>query len=295
MKEFPTKDPSEFTKEEIMQILLLEKKKDKTTLFYKPKKDSMPEICVPYYNKEGNEAEAYSNGQIKKFVICKNNDCNTVLKCPSGSINAHYEGHKSRKRPYDATTSSKLSAFFPQQLSGAEKSQFSQMLAEYCIESGSSFRSAASPPMRNLLSKAVNFGVKYGKSVGQQIELPCRKTINRRAYELADEILSEKKDNTIFWVRSSIGTIRTGITSPHSQMVDAALAIINAAKSVGIFVRNHGWLRKEVEFVPQEEVVTRWLRLHHPWKILEEERENAAIFVASSWKCACATSEFFGN
>uniref|UniRef100_A0A914H6B3 HAT C-terminal dimerisation domain-containing protein n=1 Tax=Globodera rostochiensis TaxID=31243 RepID=A0A914H6B3_GLORO len=42
-------------------------------------------------------------------------------------------------------------------------------------------------------------------------------------------------------------------------MVDAALAIINAAKSVGIFVRNHGWLRKEVEFVPQEEVVTRWL------------------------------------
>ncbi|KAI3421832.1 hypothetical protein GPALN_012376 [Globodera pallida] len=52
MKEFPTKDPSEFTKEEIVQILSLEKNKEKTTLFYKPKKESMPEICVPYYNKE---------------------------------------------------------------------------------------------------------------------------------------------------------------------------------------------------------------------------------------------------
>uniref|UniRef100_A0A914HV49 Uncharacterized protein n=1 Tax=Globodera rostochiensis TaxID=31243 RepID=A0A914HV49_GLORO len=90
MKEFPTKDPSEFTKEEIVQILSLEKKKEKTTLFYKPKKDSMPEICVPYYNKEGNEVEAYLNGQIKKFVICKNNDCNTVLKCPSCTTPAEF-------------------------------------------------------------------------------------------------------------------------------------------------------------------------------------------------------------
>ncbi|KAF7634024.1 hypothetical protein Mgra_00006549 [Meloidogyne graminicola] len=35
--------------------------------------------------------------------------------------------------------------------------------------------------------------------------------------------------------------------------------IINAVKSVGSFVRNHYWIRKNLQTVPQEEIITRWL------------------------------------
>jgi hypothetical protein len=86
MKVFPDKDISELTKEEIVQILNLEKKLYQTALFYKPKNESMPEICVPYYDKDGNEEKALKDGRIKNFVVCRFKDCNKVLVCPSGSI-----------------------------------------------------------------------------------------------------------------------------------------------------------------------------------------------------------------
>ena len=86
MKDFPENDPSEFSKKDIEQILLLENRLKKQTLFFKPKNEQMPEICFVFYNKEGDEEKAYEDGRIKNFVVCKFKECNAVLGCPSGSI-----------------------------------------------------------------------------------------------------------------------------------------------------------------------------------------------------------------
>lgn len=86
MKTFPEKDPNDLTRNEISQILDLEKKLNTQTLFYKPKNDAMPEICFPFYDKQGNKENAFKNGRIKNVVVCRFKDCNAVLVCPSGSI-----------------------------------------------------------------------------------------------------------------------------------------------------------------------------------------------------------------
>ena len=83
----------------------------------------MPEICTPFYNANGNEDEALSQGLIKGYVIFKVDNCNTILKCPGELIkfetnyfyslikninfSTHYETH-TRKRKIPATASSSL-------------------------------------------------------------------------------------------------------------------------------------------------------------------------------------------
>uniref|UniRef100_A0A914H9C1 PX domain-containing protein n=1 Tax=Globodera rostochiensis TaxID=31243 RepID=A0A914H9C1_GLORO len=54
-------------------------------------------------------------------------------------------------------------------------------------------------------------------------------------------------------------TSKTAVNRRICYFLAAEENLLRRFASVGIFVRNHGWLRKEVEFVPQEEVVTRWL------------------------------------
>jgi hypothetical protein len=91
MKEFPDKVASELTREEISQILSLEKRLKKQALFYKPKNESMPEICFPFYNKDGAEDKAFKDGRIKTLVVCKFVGCDKVLGCPSGSIKSVFK------------------------------------------------------------------------------------------------------------------------------------------------------------------------------------------------------------
>ncbi|KAL7070396.1 hypothetical protein ACQ4LE_010374 [Meloidogyne hapla] len=96
MNEFPDKNPDEFTKDEIIQILTLEKRQNKKVLFYKPKNDLMPEICFPFYDREGNEENALKNGRVKNLVICKFLDCNAVLVCPSLSKIERIEKYRTK-------------------------------------------------------------------------------------------------------------------------------------------------------------------------------------------------------
>jgi len=92
MKDFPDNDPSEFSKEDILQIFLLEKQLKRQTMYFKPKNELMPEICSAFYNKEGNEELAFKDGRIKNFVVCRFNECNKVLACPGGSIKYVLDG-----------------------------------------------------------------------------------------------------------------------------------------------------------------------------------------------------------
>ena len=52
MQSFPEKELGDFTKDDIIRILALEKKLRKKVLFYKPKNETMPEICSAFYNTE---------------------------------------------------------------------------------------------------------------------------------------------------------------------------------------------------------------------------------------------------
>ncbi|CAK5088428.1 unnamed protein product [Meloidogyne enterolobii] len=153
MKEFPKKNPEDLTKDDISQILGLENKLNKTVLFYKPKNELMPEICFMYYDEDGDQEKAFKNNRIKNLVICKFKNCNVLLVHPGGSIN-----HKTRKRHHAPESTPQISKFLPKKTTQEDKSEITKILAEFCIESGSSFHFATSLSIRNLIIKANNLG-----------------------------------------------------------------------------------------------------------------------------------------
>jgi hypothetical protein len=84
---FPDKAANDLTKTDLESILRLERKHKKHALFYTAKnQDSTPDIFYVYYNRQSDEAIALSEGLVKGYVICKFNNCDRILNCPSGSI-----------------------------------------------------------------------------------------------------------------------------------------------------------------------------------------------------------------
>ncbi|CAK5088427.1 unnamed protein product [Meloidogyne enterolobii] len=51
----------------------------------------------------------------------------------------------------------------------------------------------------------------------------------------------------------------TDLSQSERLSVGISLEILGAVKNVGVFARNHFWLRKHLDSVPHDEIITRWL------------------------------------